>query len=430
MAKSMQNLIHRTAGFLNEDVLKIPNRRFVPDCLYQRVVSGNNLQLLGCRHTKLQGSSIAFDPEQCLKAAMGEFVERYAAANYRSEEWAIGSMDGLGNGHRFLPLDCYRYYNQAQYQRLQAYGIKPLDREDIIAWTHARDYLSGETYTVPAFSIYLPYENDRCREATFMVGSTSTGIAAGASTQDALISGFCECAERHAFAQFWYRQEHVSYKQYTSALIRRYYKGDKRVQQLFGNPHVAMKAFDLSPFSPIETMVVFLYFTYKGRLYQSLGCAARFSKRDALVKAALEAYQGVEYAISLMDKQRLPEKMDLSNIHDFDAHFHFYNQYPDCRKSSKILREAQDWEHGDDNIFQDEKKIGQKFCIEDLRAMGLSYLLYKDITPIDVAAIPYRVLRVVTPSWALLTGQHEWPFLGQVFGEDEDLFLTYPHPFP
>lgn len=177
-------------------------------------------------------------------------------------------------------------------------------------------------------------------------------------------------------------------------------------------------------------MVVFLYFDYKGRRYQSLGCAARFNKRDALLKATLEAYQGVEYAISLMEKKILPEVMDSSQINDFDAHFHFYNQYPECRQASKILREAQCFHEGDTCLYQDPDKKDLSFCPERLKEMGLRQLLYKDITPIDVASIGYRVVRVVTPGWALLTGQHAWPFLGQVFGEGEDLFLEYPHPFP
>lgn len=426
----MQRLINTTAGFLSESILKIPNRRFVPDCLIQTVVGGGNLRELGCMSPKIQGSSIAFDQVQSSKAAMGEFVERYASAMYQSGSFIVSDMESLKGQHKFLPLSAFKYYSDEQYRQLQSYGIKPLASDDVIEWTEAFDYISGDRYLIPAFSVYMPFVSRLPNAREYMVGATSTGIAAGGRLKEALISGFCECAERHAFAQFWYRQEHIGYKQYTSRLILERYRRNVRIKRLFDNPLVKMKVFDLSPFAPIETMVVFLYFQYKGRHYQSLGCAARFTKEEAIIKAALEAYQGVEYAISLMDKRILPEEVDLTQINDFDAHFHFYNQYPEYRKESKILREAQDYLHGDDDIYQDKSKELRSFNPESLRNLGLQHLIFKDITPIDVDMIHFKVARVITPGWSLLTGQHAWPFLGQNFQEDEPLFLSYPHPFP
>lgn len=423
-------LIHSSAAFLNESLLKIPNRRFVPDALVQSVVSGSNLQELGCRWDKLQGSSIAFDAEQSQKAALGEFVERYASATYRIEDRLVGSMKSLGGQHRFLHPKYYRYYNKQQYQVLKTYGIAALSEEDVIAWTRAYDYLNDEEVLVPAEAVYMPFECDLPNSPQLMVGATSTGIAAGKTLKDAVLAGFCECAERHAFAQFWYRQNSIHYQQYTAKLILEHYANEPSINSLFDNPLVKLKVFDLSSFAPLETMVVFLYFDYKNWRYQSLGCAARFHKKDALIKAAMEAYQGVEYAISLMEKQLLPESMDLQLINDFDTHFHFYNRYPEYRQVSKILREAQDFLHGDEVFYHDESKENLSFSKESLRSLGLEHLVYKDITPIDVEMIPYKVARVICPSWALLTGQHAWPFLGQEFREDEALFLDYPHPFP
>lgn len=246
----MQDLIHTTAGFLNEALLKIPNRRFLPDCLKQSVVGGGNLNESGCRLNKIQGSSIAFDEKQSQRAALGEFVERYAAGHYRSEDFVVGSMTDLSHEHRLLDETCFRYYNRAQYRQLQAYGIRALERDDVIEWTEAVDYLSGESYLLPAFCVYMPYQSALKDAAEYWVGATSTGIAAGMNLTQTLVSGFCECAERHAFAQFWYRQEHIHYKQYSSKLICEHYKRDRDMMKVFKNPRVMLKAFDLSTFRP------------------------------------------------------------------------------------------------------------------------------------------------------------------------------------
>jgi hypothetical protein len=76
----MKTICHTAAGLLSEAMIRIPNRRFVPDGLVQSVVSGKNLDWMNCRRREIQGSSIAFDEEQSYRGALGEFLERYACA--------------------------------------------------------------------------------------------------------------------------------------------------------------------------------------------------------------------------------------------------------------------------------------------------------------------------------------------------------------
>ena len=428
----MEDLFNTTAGLLNESLLKIPNRRFMPDRLVQTVTTGNHLDLLGCRVPRIQGSSIALDYGQSVRASLGEFVERYSSALYRSEDFTVATWRQLRErGLNLLPLEDFRYYSADQYRELAALNVCPLGPDDLVEWVDAIDYLTDQVYMVPAFAVYMPYQSAVSSPHNYMTGATSTGIAAGATLQNAVVSGLCECAERHAFAQFWYRQDQMPYRQYTAATVLRHFRRQPVVRELFDNPMVRLKVFDLSPFAPLETMVVFLYFRYKEFDYQSLGCAARFGKTEALVKAALEAYQGIEYAISLKEKGLLEGPMDLSQITDFDRHFHFYNRFPECREHSRILREARQFDRGDEEVFERDlsRRVG-RFCREDLLKTGLKHLLYKDLTPPDVAELSYRVARVITPGWSLLTGDHAWPFLGFSLEGQSDLYTRFPHPFP
>ena len=428
-------LFNTSAGLLSESIMRLPNRRFMPDTLHQTVVTGKHLRIMGCRQDEIKGSSIALDPRQSLLGAMGEFVERYASSLYDENRFTVGTWRQLSQEHKILPLDDFRFYSGEQYEAFKPLNVCPLGPDDMVEWTEAFDLISRRVHLVPAFCVYLPFQSRMESSHTYLVGETTTGIAAGQTIEDAVRSGFCECAERHAFARFWYCQERdIKYAQYTRETILKAFGSDPVIKQLFSNRRVLLKVFDLSPFAPLETMVVFLFFDYKGFRYQSLGCAARFDKRSALLKACLEAYQGIEYAINLMDKhprQAEEGEPDLSAVNSFDAHFHFYNRYPEYRACSPILRQAADAATGDSEIFhQDEEKICHGLTAEELEKSGLRHLLFTDITPMDVHQSGYRVARVLTPGWSLLTGIHAFPFLGQELDGLPDLFTRYPHPFP
>ena len=427
----MKTICHTSAGLISEALIRIPNRRFMPAGLVQTVVSGKNLDWMNCRRKEIQGSSIAFDEEQSKRGALGEFLERYACACYASEDFKVDTYSELSKCEPVLAPEYFRYYSDEQYERLRDLNVYPLGENDLIEWTECRDYISGESCLMPAFSIYMPYYSKINSPHNYMVGTTSTGTAAGETCQEALISGFLECAERHAFALFWYHQDALPYRSYTSRLILQHYYKNKTICRLFDNPAVQIKSFDLAAFSPVECMVVFLYFRYKNKVYQSLGCAARFTKTQALIKACLEAYQGIEYAISLTEKHLLPDEPDLNKIDDFDKHFHFYNQYPQFRKEAPILREAARFDSVDQKIYRaDPDNKCRYFSLEELKKVGLRHLVYKDISPLDAEELNYKIVRVLTPGWCLLTGNHSWPFLGYCLNNNQALFTAYPHPFP
>lgn len=425
------SLFNTTAGLLTDGILKIPNRRFMPDCLFQTVVSGKNLHVLGCLQPEIKGSSIAFRQEQSLKGALGEFVERYASGIYDHHTFTIGSYSHLQGKKNALDPAMLRFYSDEQYERLKALNVYPLDKDDCIEWTEGFDLIEQKPCLLPAFCVYMPYQSHVNSPHDYMLGATSTGIAAGPDIEKAIINGFLECAERHAFSQFWYLQKQQPLHSYTAGFLLKNLHASKTIRRLFDNPNVHLKVFDLSEFSALETTVTFLYFNYKGKDIQSLGCAARFHKKEAIVKSTIEAYQGIEYAISLFDKKQWPSTPNTDLLCDFDSHFHFYNSYPEYRAFSPVLKDAALSEQGNDQWYQkDPEKQCRDFSPEELKKTGLKHLYYKDITPIDIEDISYKVARVITPSWSLLTGLHAWPFLGGQLNTARNLFTEYPHPFP
>ena len=425
----MNAIFDKSAGFLSGGLLKLPNRRFMPDELIQIACSGDNLSVMGCKQNKINAGSISFDYNQSLLGALGELVERYSSGLYDSN-FIFDNYENLSKNTNVIHPENFKYYSDKQYIKLESKNIYPLKSQDKIEWVKAFDYINNKYIMIPAFSVYMPYESKHKSSKSFIFTATSPGLAAGKTLKDAVISGFFECAERNAFCNFWYKQNQIVVPQYTSETILKYYGQNNYIKKLFDNKFVRMKVFDLSYISNVEVTVTFLYFEYKGLIYQSLGSAARFTKEESIYKSALEAYQGIEYAISLMDKNLLPDEVNLKEINEFDKHFHFYNKHPQYRNHCPILVDAQDYNRGDLQIFKRaEAEMCRDFTPSELRKTGLKSLPYVDITAKDVKELGYNVARVLTPKWHLLTGFHEWPYLGN-FNEKDILFTKYPHPFP
>ena len=80
--------------------------------------------------------------------------------------------------------------------------------------------------------------------------------------------------------------------------------------------------------------------------------------------------------------------------------------------------------------MQDENYLCKNISLDELKKVGISNFFYKDITPVDVEELGYRVVRVVVPQLNHLTGVDSYPFLGGKFERMRGLFTSFPHPFP
>ncbi|MDV3353884.1 hypothetical protein D0962_15450 [Leptolyngbyaceae cyanobacterium CCMR0082] len=429
-------LIEKEAGLINGKLYRIPNRSFLPSNLYQSVCEGSNLDMLGSKLSKLTAGAIAFGETDADAAVIGEFYERYCSTIYDSSMLVRGAYEDIVKIGNALHPDEIILYAGFQYEK-EGFLASRLRPSDEINWVLCHDLMSNnEPCYVPAFLIFFGYRPD-CFERVHIFNTTTTGLAAGPTPKHAIQGGFCECAERHAFCNFWYNQNRLRLPQYSPSMILEAFGDDPKIANLYDNPAVQMKIFDLSPISCIEAAVVFMYFKYKGKVYQSTGSAAAFDKRQSLMKAALEAYQGVDYAIMLYNKQLWGDQKklnDFDSLDSFEKHFAYYNNFPEHRKEVPVIRDAMNFEDVSDKIFfkPNEKKITSlQDILDKYQQFDFNKVLYYESTTPDAASVNYFTMRVVVPGWAYLTGVHNYPFLGSdIFNENNHLFTRLPHPFP
>lgn len=418
------------AGLINGSFGMSPLRQFMPKGLYSYVATGKNLHLQGCSTETLSAGSIDFSSHSAMQKCIGEYVERLFASIVDLSKSVKGSYQYLtSKGLNLLNPTLLRLYADWQYQD-DDFPFKKLEHDDEIDWIKGYDYINKTEIYIPAFLVFIGYITDNKGNA--FLHTTSTGNAASTDVDSAIASGFFEIIERHAFTDFWYNQSQKEFTTYSPDLIRQSFPCNE-IERLYNNNRVQIKTFDIGENTPLEVIVVTIFFQYKGQSFFTLGSAARMNKKEAIVKACLEAYQGVDYAIFTYQKlgwKQFALEM-LKDITDFDAHFNFYNAYPEKRVEVPFIKEAKKKSSTSGTIKEFKNKI-HSFHAETLKENGfVNNLFYVDLSELHDMNLPLAVVKVISPDCALLTPNHNHPYLGnEIFGQPNELFLSLPHCFP
>ena len=426
------------AGLLTGKIVHLPNRKLLPNILYQASCESTSLKYVGSLSDTVVSGGIGFSEHEAIMSTVGEFVERYSSGYIKKERLIYGSYNELKKkGHKLMDPALVKLYSADQYVQFKADGfnIVPFTADEPAHWVKGVDLKNNEEEIyVPAFLVFLPYDTFG-KEKTFLI-QTSTGLSAGDSIAGAQIGGFLEAAERNAFANWWYHQLEVPV--YTVDTILDYYKDDsdfERIQALIKSNKIKMKFFDLSALGCVNTVICVMFYWHKGKFLQSMGCSSRFTLKDALIKAVLEGYQGVELGIMLDDEKLLkdiePDK-SLAGINTFNKHFAFYNSFPNLRLKVPIIKRAMAIERKPEPVQKLSSKTHMS-CLspKELEKAKIPHAVRIDLTSPDVDSLGFKVVRVLVPGWAYLTGIHDFPFLGpEIFKDGDELFTKLPHPFP
>lgn len=420
------------AGLVTGNLFEVPSRWFLPAGLFQVSCDSDNMHYVGMNTDAVLGSAIGTSQQGAMGSAIGEFCERYCASHEPASRLVRASYSAMVAQHGaaavLAPQECRLY---ADWQYAQPGFPYRRYADEVIAWVQGHDLRQGQPTWVPAYLVFMPHDVDRYDAGNRYALPTSTGVATGRTLAEAIQGGFLECAERHAFTSFWYRQRTAApVPFYDAEAVVRAYPDQPWIQRLYANPQVRIRVYDLGSLGPVETVVVFLYYRYKNTERLSMGAASRFTKPEALIKAALEAYQGVEYGI-MLDKNEQEWTTNLpgyTNVNDFHKHFLFYTRFPELQAQVPVLRRLR--EPATDEV-QEYGGTARMRSMADVQQAGVSRLVAVELTTPDVQELGMRVVRVLAPGWAPITGLHDRPFLGAaVFEECPSLFTELPHPFP
>ena len=386
-------------------------------------------------------NGVAFEKEDALWSALGEVCERYSGGLYFEEALLTASRIELGRNA--LPVEDLIAFSHAQYAR-PGFPFVRFDPHAPIRWVRGWNLTRREPAFIPAVLVFLGYEAQSPLEAFYP--TTSTGMAAGRTLEQALLNALYEVVERDAFTCTWLLR-HPPHR-IERAVLK---KGlSSREWRLLTNK--CADATVLLMTTDLDLPCVATVLRQRGRRSIVIGAAANSSLRQAVIRSALEAFHTLNWAIFL---ERTPRTVAREEVREFEDHVRYYLDERNFDKAAWLLEgpsadvvldtegpgspgaPANTDAHGEP-VHQDDLAARLEATVASLERAGYE-VYYVETTTADVRSLGFRTVRVIVPGLQPLnmgydTVHEDDRRLRRVAAHHgiamPDRLNSEPHPFP
>ncbi len=255
--------------------------------------------------------------------------------------------------------------------------------------------------------------------------ATSSGLAAGISSQHALLRAIQELIERDGLMMSWLH-----------SVPARAIKPPKHYIEEVEKLNGEMWVFDLTPaYSPFPVIAVAGGIPKRGKWRYSLGVACREAWQDALEKAYLEWNQGVLFAGIYGNYADTASILNPRLVKSFDEHAIFYTLYPEFWHDLPMFRDKKNLKE----VSTKGKRLGTVQALKTIKAAFRNNnirLFYRDLTTLDADQIGIRVIRASSPDLAPIFAHQEWPLIGNLVDKLKSRYpwatesLVFPNEMP
>ncbi|MEU8618747.1 TOMM precursor leader peptide-binding protein [Streptomyces sp. NPDC048623] len=268
----------------------------LPEGLYA-YDSGHNLALrghsaAGMRQVlRARSSGKGATAAEARASALGEAVERYCASRQGDEAVITDSLTGLGESA--VHPNTYQLFHARQYVGRERWNAThtpfhqvcaPFDPHRPTDWTPVWSLTAGVHRLLPTSTLYFDCTPGGAPDGLW---ADSNGNAAGSSTEDALVQGFLELAERDAVSVWWYnrlRRPGIDLDAFDAPWLA-------RLREALGRAGRQVWALDLTSDLGIPVMVAVSRRAGAGLPDAVYGFGAHFDPRLALRRALTEMVQ-------------------------------------------------------------------------------------------------------------------------------------------
>ena len=339
--------------------------------------------LPGHRHSDpLIGSGKGTTKVAALVGAVGEAIERYSASLYRESDLLRASARTLGP-RAFDPVSLC-LYRPEQYA-LPGFPYDPFHPSREISWAEATWLDSGQPVLIPALVTYFNY---RARPGEQFCQVTSSGLAAGASFQDAALRATLELCERDAFMMTWLQRRPPQPVEVGEELGGDVIEVLSELRALGMDAKLYLMQGDVG----IPAMMCVAWGDGKTRPAATVALAAHFDPLEAARKAVLEQAHVGPYVARLMtdSTQKIPKAA--ADVRSLNDHALFY--VPRSRRRAFDFIRSPRRRAVALSRLERPSGSGTDACIAALASAGLRVAV-ADVTSPDVRLGPFRVARAV-----------------------------------
>lgn len=384
------------------------------------------------------GTGVGLDRYSALIAAVGEAVERYAACTYDPDQDMIWASYEDVQGAAISP-DEFVLLSAREYEQWK-HIVTPFQAQRPIGWAKGRHFTDGSLALVPASFVYGDYRYSSFDEVLTPV-VVSTGLAAGPSWEQAVLSGLCECVERDAFMITYLNRlpvPEIDLDQVTHPKVR------DLLDRIPPWAYTSIRAWNLTTDIGIPTVLAMIMGDGETTPAFLCGASANVDRGQALYKALIEAvqcygwatrylvpkYKDHVWAEDFSDVLTRDDQMGLAAKSGFAVHLEWLlesrpktplESLPDLRTSSVVEALA--------------------VAADAVQQVGLP-IVTVDLTQPDIASAGFHATRVLIPGTQPLTfgpvrllgGRrlYEAPYRLGYTSEPttEESLNPVPHPFP
>ena len=375
--------------------------------MYQ-CLSANTTTLFGTkREVSSGGLGVSENRKDAMTGCLAEALERYCMSYIPKKEIIKSKKCNLASNHVF---EGFSTYSDEQYKN-NSILLNP--NIDEIEWTKVYNIINKENYMYwPASLIYLPFDVNKPVAET-----TSTGMAAGFSIDDCIMSGLLELLERDALM--------INFMQ-------RLNPPEIDIDTIYGKNKELIKKIKLEYNIKIYKLYsdinipIYLSIIYKingKKTHYGIGACASIDSDYAINKSLKECLFTYFYSLNIMDvKVNNPNK-----IKTLYEHFLYYQG----DNFDKLLFNSK-------KVKYKKEKLSFKDMIKILESNNID-IYFKELTTDDIKKSGIKVVKVVSPTLIDLNKSHIYPRLGanRFFDVPKKLGLNYqeelvdlPHPFP
>lgn len=393
--------------------------------------TANAESLIGAATNRYSGG-IDYTPAGALAAAIGEAAERYAAAYVPASHMVAGTAAEMGPSA--ADPASFALFDDAQYEQ-PAFHFRRFTVQTRVRWCPAFRLPGGGPAYVPTQLVHLL--GDDAHDDTPVGYATSSGMACGATLEEAILSGLLELVERDAFLLAWYNRLSLPLVDWS---------GDAALARLddefFRPTGLRYAVVDLSAFLRVPTALGVVFDASGGPAFAA-GAASSVTMDVAVRKALREAFQTRAFARQL--RADLPDWScdDPRKVVGFEDHvlYHAYPARPGMDDflvaSPRRVRVADVAPVPGDSVTANVRAI-----VARLARAGVDTFVV-DTTPEDLRAAGLHAVTVVCPQLCRLDVPYDHRYFGAArlydaafaagladrpFTRDE--LNPEPHPFP
>jgi ribosomal protein S12 methylthiotransferase accessory factor len=347
------------------------------------------------------GSSSSF--EDGLAKAIFEGLERYSAA-FVDYTKLIRSKPV---DERFLAGERLPLFADFQYAAPN-WPFRRLGADSDIFWLKGLSLYEQQVRYVPASQVYIPYQ-PTCPEEC-LGPSTSTGMAAGWTRDDAVLNGLMEVIERDALMIMWMNRLSMPHLRLAEDC-----RAMRTIRSRLADTGAQCSLIDLTTDLGVPTVLALMRHRAFGRTLTTVGLSAKPDYPTAALKAFYEAvsdYERIRVHLDQNGDDYWRPAADFSDVTDFEWHGLAY--ISDAMQAELAFVDASSTESlrsAADDLAGDDARSRLRAALARLRPF-VGDAVVVDIAPRDVAGLGVHVTKVFVPDLVPVNPDHRFPWLG------------------